>query len=91
MFQSNFILSAQDTIRYIICDSRVPWPRSNRFRISDDIRNAERELKRLHPWAVECKGAKLLEKMVRWFSKRGPFATLPADIALAFSASLCRW
>lgn len=81
MFKTHFIFRAQDTITYIICDSRVPWPRPNGFRISDDIRNAKCELRRLGPWADDRQGAKLLKKMVRWFSERGPFATLPADIS----------
>lgn len=81
MFKTHFIFCAQDTLGYIIQDARVPWPRPNGFKISDDIRNAMRELERLRPWAVERKGAKLLKKMVRWFSERGPFATLPADIS----------
>lgn len=78
MFRSIFIYRAQESIRQIILDSRVPWRCPNGFSYSDDIRNADLLLKRLGPWVDD---RQLLEKMVRWFSQRGPFATLPGDIS----------
>lgn len=88
MFSKHFMFTipegrvrAEDKILRILRASGVLWPRSGGFRCSDDIRNADRELARLRPFVKEGKGAKLLDKMVRWFSQRGRFATLPEDIS----------